>query len=313
GLIALAVCLLEPLWSGQRARPGANQFAIVADNSMGMQIHDRDNPQSRGEFLRGLLTTEKSVWQAKLEENFQVRRYLFDSRLQPTETFSELVLDGRSSAIFATLRTLAERYQGRPLAGVLLLTDGNATDLGATLPDLVGLPPIYPVVIGNDQPIKDIAVNNVTVTQTSFEDAPVSIQADVSATGYSGANLVAQLLDPSGKKVEEQIQKAKKDGELIAFRFNMRPEKGGVTFYRLRVSAKEEVEQFANPKAISEATLANNTRVLVVDRGKGPYRVLYVTGRPNWGYKFLHRAMDEDDQVQLFGLIRVANREPKFD
>ena len=313
GLIALAVCLLEPLWSGQRARPGANQFAIVADNSMGMQIHDRDNPQSRGEFLRGLLTTEKSVWQAKLEENFQVRRYLFDSRLQPTETFSELVLDGRSSAIFATLRTLAERYQGRPLAGVLLLTDGNATDLGATLPDLVGLPPIYPVVIGNDQPIKDIAVNNVTVTQTSFEDAPVSIQADVSATGYSGANLVAQLLDPSGKKVEEQIQKAKKDGELIAFRFNMRPEKGGVTFYRLRVSAKEEVEQFANPKAISEATLANNTRVLVVDRGKGPYRVLYVTGRPNWEYKFLHRAIDEDDQVQLFGLIRVANREPKFD
>src|SRR3954471_21932759 len=33
GFAALAVCLLEPLWSGQRARPGANIFAVVADNS----------------------------------------------------------------------------------------------------------------------------------------------------------------------------------------------------------------------------------------------------------------------------------------
>ena len=57
------------------------------------------------------------------------------------------------------LRTLTERYQGRPLAGVLLLTDGNATDLPA-LPDLQGLPPIYPVVIGNTDPIKDISLND---------------------------------------------------------------------------------------------------------------------------------------------------------
>jgi hypothetical protein len=41
GFAALAVCLLEPLWSGQRARPGANIFAVVADNSAGMQIKDR--------------------------------------------------------------------------------------------------------------------------------------------------------------------------------------------------------------------------------------------------------------------------------
>ena len=41
GITALALCLLEPLWLGQRARPGANLFAVVADNSQGLQIHDR--------------------------------------------------------------------------------------------------------------------------------------------------------------------------------------------------------------------------------------------------------------------------------
>src|SRR5207249_9985212 len=38
GLLTLAACLLEPLWSGERARPGANLFLVLADNSAGMQI-----------------------------------------------------------------------------------------------------------------------------------------------------------------------------------------------------------------------------------------------------------------------------------
>jgi uncharacterized membrane protein len=50
-----------------------------------------------------------------------------------------------------------------------------------------------------------------------------------------------------------------------------------------------------------------------VDRGKGPYRILYVAGRPNWEYKFIRRAISEDEQVQLVGLLRVARREPKYE
>src|SRR6185295_15400444 len=87
GIAALAVCLLEPLWTGQRAKPGANLFALLADNSQGLQIHDRGNPQSRGEVLRQALAGEKTGWQSSLEENFQLRRYLFDSRLQQVESF----------------------------------------------------------------------------------------------------------------------------------------------------------------------------------------------------------------------------------
>ncbi|HEY8505008.1 MAG TPA: glutamine amidotransferase, partial [Gemmataceae bacterium] len=62
-----------------------------------------------------------------------------------------------------------------------------------------------------------------------------------------------------------------------------------------------------------EQTLANNSRLAVVDRGGGPYRVLYVCGRPNWEFKYLRRALDEDAEVQLVGLVRIARRQPKFD
>src|SRR5688572_5073797 len=194
GVLALAACLLEPLWSRERARPGANYFAVLADNSQGMNIKDRGAAQSRGEQLQGLLTAEKPAWQPVLDENFQLRRYLFDSRLQSSRDFSELAFDGRVSSMTTALRTLADRYQGQPLAGVLLFTDGNATDLGEGLADFSSLPPIYPVVMGTDDAVKDVALQRVAVSQTAFEDTPVTIQAEVLATGYSRETLVAQLI-----------------------------------------------------------------------------------------------------------------------
>ena len=38
-----------------------------------------------------------------------------------------------------------------------------------------------------------------------------------------------------------------------------------------------------------------------------------MSGRPNWEFKFLRRAVAEDEQVQLVGLVRIARRQPKFD
>ena len=57
----------------------------------------------------------------------------------------------------------------------------------------------------------------------------------------------------------------------------------------------------------------NSARTLAVDRGAGPYRILYVGGRPNWDHKFLRRAMAFDPEVQLPSIIRLARREPKFE
>ena len=125
----------------------------------------------------------------------------------------------------AALRTIGERFRGQPLAGVLLLTDGNATDLPDGKLDATGLPPIYPVVIGRDDTINDIAIQKIAVSQTAFEDQPVTVQAEVLAGGYGGRMITAQLLDQDGKVVQELNQRATRDSDT--FRFQLRPEKSG--------------------------------------------------------------------------------------
>jgi len=309
GILALALCLVEPLWSGRRAKAGANVFAVVADNSSSMSVRDADASAGRGATLQGLLNAGQTGWLAAIAENFQLRQYLFDSRLRRTTDFADLAFDGKASAVGATLRTLAERYRGRPLAGILLLTDGCATDTGAPFDDLSGVPPVYPVALGQDRPLRDLSVANVSVSQTSFEDAPVTIQAEVEAAGCAGRTVSVNLVSDTGNVIQHQPWRVDRNDEKQTFRFRLRPDRTGVLFYRIRVSEEESIEE---PGAASEATLVNNEQTIAVNRGKGPYRILYVAGRPNWDLKFLKRAIEEDEQVQLVVLLRVARREPKY-
>jgi uncharacterized membrane protein len=314
GILALVLCLTEPLWSGKRAKSGENFFLVVADNSSGMNILDRGQTQSRGQILQEALQGKQSDWLNTLADNFEVREYLFDSQLRRVTDFSELAFDGKASAIGETLHAIAQRYHNRPLAGILLMTDGDATDMGEQDYDLSGVPPVYPVVIGAAQHPRDIALTNVSVSQTSFEDAPVTVQADIEAFGYAGKTVAADLTEDSGKLVEHQTYRLSRNDEKQTFRFRVRPDKTGVLFYHVSVKEDAPKDRLSDQQQKpSEATLANNKRTLVVDRGKGPYRVLYVSGRPNWEYKFLRRAISEDKQVQLVGLLRVARREPKYD
>ena len=326
GLLALVLCLLEPTWVGQRAKPGANFFVVLADNSQSLQLADAT--LSRGEQMKGQLRGERSGWQKVLEENFQLRRYLFDSRLQSTRDYDNLDFQGRATAMRFALKTLEERYQGRPLAGILMFTDGNATDLGEDTLDLSGLPPIYPVVLGKPAQTRDISIEKIAVTQTAFEDAPVTLQLTLKALEAGGETLVAQLWpvpapefnaeasppplrDPHATPLIEQRLRAGQREEPLSARFQFRPASPGLSFYQVRVVLESERD---NPDGVTtEATLANNSHLVVVDRGEGPYRILYVGGRPNWEFKFLNRAISEDEEVQLIGLIRLALREPKFE
>jgi uncharacterized membrane protein len=316
GIAALAICLVEPLFTGTRPKPGSNLFLVVADNSRSLQLSDSGSSQSRGRRMQERLS-ETSDWLARLGQDFEVRRYSFDSALHPVTTFAGLKFDGESSALVESLRALTDRYRGQPVAGILLFTDGNATDLAEAGNPWHDLPAVYPVPMGNDAGLVDLAVSRVAVSQTNFEAAPVTITASVEGHGLSGTKAGVRVLDEQGQELERRNIDQLVAGEPLVERFLLRPEKPGVNFFSVRAFLKGEEllpddSGRGGPGTSHEATLANNRRMATVDRGGGPFRVLYVSGRPNWEFKFLRRALEADDEVQLVGLVRIAKKEPTF-
>lgn len=312
GIVALAVCLVEPLFTGTRPRPGSNLFLVVADNSRSLQLSDSGNRQSRGQAMKEGLA-EESSWLTRLSQDFDVRRYVFDTNVRPAKTFAELTLDGEASAIHGTLNALADRYRGQPVAGILLLTDGNGTDLlDVAIDDKQKLPPVYPVAIGADSGLVDLSVSQVAVSQTNFEAAPVTITATLEGRAVANKEVGLRVLNEAGEEVERRKVEHLIDGEPSVQRFLLKPEKSGISFFTVQAFLKGEEQLKENDATSIEATLANNRRIVTVDRGGGPFRVLYVGGRPNWEFKFLRRALDEDDEVKLVGMVRIAKKEPKF-
>lgn len=311
----LLVCLLEPLISGIRPRPGANLLVFLIDSSKSMQIEGRGllGPDA----MRSCLSDEEENLRTRLEQDFDVRVYRFDRDLEQLDSVDGLEFSGEASNLNAALQALAARFVDRPLAGVVLLTDGNATDAsvdGETFETSEFPFPIYPVFSETEVQPRDLSLKNVSVSQTHFETSPSIVTADVVAQKMLGETLHVQLRSVDGKVVEEREIEAAADGIAVPVRFRFRPDDSGLSFYSLRVStaADKASADFSTAETSQEVTLANNAATLMVNRGSGPYRILYVAGRPNWEFKFLRRALERDDEVQLIGLLRIAKKEPKF-
>lgn len=311
-VVALAFCLLEPMRRIERPRPGANVMALVVDNSRSMEMRPPGETTSRIDRIRSDLRND-AAWQSRLAQDFDVRRYAFDDRIRAVEDLGVLEFDGNNSSLADAVSTLSKRFESRPVAGMLLFTDGLATDeIEQILSEQNFSFPIYPVVYGTDSKLRDISISNTTLTMSSFELAPAGVEATVQAMGLAGESLTVRLIDSEGKTLERQRIACDSDDFERKIRFQFRPTEPGFQLVRIRAMLSSEDSDETELESRREVTVVNNSRLLAVDRGGGPYRILYVAGRPNWEFKFIRRALEEDVEIKLKGLVRIAKKEPKF-
>ncbi|MGL4400142.1 MAG: hypothetical protein ACRCXD_09765 [Luteolibacter sp.] len=303
GLALLLVFILQPKVVKSFNRPGSNHWAILLDRSASMTLKDQNGDLSRADRLKQLVTPEPSAWQKKLTQDFMVETFSFDTRLRQPKPGAALAFDGPGSALGRALGDLRDRYQGRPLAGILVITDGSPTD---KITGLAGLPPTFPLVIVPEKPLLDLSIPTATAQATLFEDAPLIVDVTVSARGMAGRSFVVSIREHGGKKLDEKRQLVTGDDMSAVVRFQVRPEANGTAFLDAEVGLENSGESM-------EATLENNHRSVAANRETGPYRVFYLGGRPNYEHKFLQRALEGDPSVRLTSLIRIARREPKFD
>ena len=374
-VLLIIIALIEPLWTHHRTKPGENIFLLLGDESASLTVEDPGQSQSRAEQIRELFTNLDADWRVRLQQDFEVREYLFSNSLRTWDRVEPIEFSKTASHLKTALLTLADRFQDQPIAGIMLFSDGLSTQelLNDHSIPWKSLPPVFPVALQTDNSYRDLAVRSISVTETSFEDAPVTIQAQISAIGIQENNVHIELLDEQGTVIatdhwnltevfkdrssetsgSDQPEQSSSLSASHLSRFQFRPKGRTLQFYRVEAtllpvekksssSAKlefSEKEQSAgnresssdskslrnkpspspiekashSAEELQEATLENNVRWVKVDRSSDPLRILYIAGRPNWDYKFLRRAVSQDESIDLVGMIRIAEKEPKFD
>jgi uncharacterized membrane protein len=312
-LSLLALMLLDPQWTRIVPRKGANEVVIAADNGARMTVAEKTGEVARGSAMREALSGR---WKDELDELFRVKSMVFDDRLKSVKDFSGLKFDGRGSALVSALKSMGDRSGGRATAAVVVFTDGVTPDAANWEKARSNLAPVFPVVIGKGPVQRDLSVDEVRSEQSSFEESPVTLTAKVKAYGFEEKEAVLVVLDEAGKVVGMEKHRFERAESGHVFRARVAHVKQGLAFYRLMVMESGLEKKLAADewkKLSVEANIENNQRTISVDRGSGPYRVLYVSGRPNWEYKFMRRALAGDADIQLPSLIRIAKSEPKFE
>lgn len=321
GLGLLALTLLEPVRLDEVPKRHSNDVAILADNSAGLAVPLGGGAEAPSLALRSALvgpSPERAPeWIASLAETFRVQAFLVDRGIRQVDDFSGLDFSRHHSTLGAALENLALRFRGRPLAATVVLTDGNATDRAAleafvaaeeALPEAERVP-VFPVLVGElDPAARDLAMARVDVATTQFEDAQVTLQVTTEALGAFPDPVEVYALDAKNRELAKRELALPPGAErrTASVRLRLAGVPPGVSFLTVGI----------RPVAGSDArqlTEKNDRMRVSVNRGSGPYRILYLSGRPNWEYKFLRRAIAGDAELDLVGLIRIARREPKFE
>ena len=181
--------------------------------------HGRQFPRSLhrrpGRRMKAALgdADNEPAWMDELGELFRLQRYQFDRRLRRVDDFSGLDFTGDASSILTSVKSLKNRYRKRPLAAMVLLTDGNATDTAAieslveTLAESESEDkepvPVFPVLVGKKlDKARDLAIRDISVSQSAFEDAPLTIRVKAQARGKFEKGVEVFVLDEKGGRGE---------------------------------------------------------------------------------------------------------------
>ena len=311
GLGILCFCLLEPTRSLTVPKSQANTIAVLVDNSRSMRaLYTQDAP-AEGPLVPAFAGTiaDEAGWLSQLGSEYRLKKYLFGGQIQSVEQLSQWDGNEYQSNIEGALVSLKERYPNEPPAGIVVITDGRSTNRVENL-KAEGSPfksvPIFPVLVPTQgDPKRDLWIQGVSVQTSDFETAPVTIVATIGHRGFQSERVDVCLEGLDQEAIQKQTIELDSSGNASVVRFQFRPKEMGPQGYKVLCRLARDIPGL-------EMTLENNHRYAAVDRTMGPYRILYLSGRPNWEYKFLQRALSQDAELALTALVRIAKKQPKF-
>lgn len=310
-LLILFVLLLAagPMLERVTMHTERDAVLVLLDRSGSLETPDANN-RSRDEQLRALLGAPQSEWDS-LAESKRLAYYGFSDRaaLLSTQMLPEDLgaIGGRGSNIAGAIRSALDANTASPIAGIVLVSDGRSTDsidqelLNELSAQRIA---IYPVPLGADEPVRDIAITRIQSPDLVFADDRVPVRVDLEWTGIDRDEtrpVSLDLIDHATGKTIRSIDVDPDDfDESGSHQYTLLHtlDKPGET--RLDVVLRAKDADDLNPD-----NNTGNTSVRVADR---PLRVLYIDGYPRWEQRYLKNLLTREDSIAATAMLLAPDR-----
>jgi uncharacterized membrane protein len=303
--VTALVVFLEPAVELRQVAREPNRIAVLIDDSRSMALAEDPRGPTRIARVRQLLAASGDTL-AGWARDHKVDYYTFADTVNAT-TLAALASDtavGKSTLIRKALEYLRARYEGRDLAGIVLVSDGAATGGfdedsgdGAVRDFLRSLDTRVHTVWAARPGLRDVAVARVMADEFAFVRTVVRIDVVVRTTGLP-ARQVPVTLSTDGQPLRQKLVELPAGEHDVTVTFEVTPPRVGRYVYQVAV-----------PVAAGEAVTTNNTRSFVVRVIRDKIRVLQVAGQPSWDVRALRQMLKSNPNVDLISFFILRTQD----
>ncbi|MYE12691.1 MAG: hypothetical protein F4X99_13770 [Gammaproteobacteria bacterium] len=284
--------LAEPTLVVRQLKSGANTVAVLIDDSESMSL-DAGGGKSRLALARRLAAGDIVPG---VGERSSVALFRFAEGARRIESLDALSADGNRTRLVTSLTEAVTTFNAEALAAVIVLTDGAANadagdDLGALLAAGV---PVHTVGIGPEANTGDVELSAVELPRTVPPGSEVT------------ARLTLRHATAGDVRVRVRDGEAVLAARTVALRAD-----GAVTSVDIAIpSGRPGLRElsFEIEPPPGDPLSRNDVRRRLLDVAERRHRVLHLEGEPRWEYKFLRRAVAEDDVMDIVSWLRTTPR-----
>jgi uncharacterized membrane protein len=286
--VAVFLFACRPILLRPPSNAGDVIVPVLVDASRSMRVADADG-EPRITAARDLLTSTilPALSRVGRAEVFRVGEGVAEA------SATNLTADGRRTDLAAAVSTIRERFRGRRVPGILVLSDGG--DTGQSAPDAqpaqAGVP-VFAVGIGSPEGVPDREVVGITAGDPRLDQALVDLHVTTVSHRFGREPYVLRLL-ANGQLVDSKREEPAADGTPVDETFAVTPDPLNATVYTAEI--------VSDP---TETITENNTRSLLLSPAARKRRLLVLSGSPGYEYSFMVRALTEDPSFEVDSIVR---------
>jgi hypothetical protein len=293
GLLLLVLMLIRPAWTRERTEVEPGRVALVVDNSRSMGLPDEsgttryEQARKAAQAIRDALTTGQGP---------RVAVDLFDITGAP---LSELPAEPTADATDLTraLRQAASRLRSRPIAGMVLISDGTDNTGRPGFQDQEDAPfPIHTLFFPREVTF-DLAVREPQAPRRVLVHNELRVEVPVVKTGEPPTRATVSLRRGKEVLASQEVEFPAGNQEQVAA-LTIKPEQAG-TF---EITALVEA-------SVAEKDTGNNAVNFPLQVVSDPIKVLYLEGFLRYEFKYLKAHLEEDPDISLVAIPRRVSPE----
>jgi hypothetical protein len=245
---------------------------------------EKPDGASRLELVKALFAHPKIDLLRRAGERFDVRFFSFDRGIAPEGGAEDAKAwlaareaNGDESRIGSAISDAVSRYNGLPVAGVMVFSDFGWVNGEDPVRVAAGMGkrgiPVYPISIGLPAP-PDVMIGEVIAPEAVFQGDPVTLRVRVQSRGLDGQSTTLKL-KVDGEETQSETLALADGSQFVEMKIQPKQNSGTLQLD----FAIDGTELDSNPK--------NNTashRMRIIDE---KIKVLYVEGSPRWEFRYL--------------------------